>query len=119
MRGPTTYPIDVRGASISRDESLRLHEDWWGKCWTCRFWTADMSGTDDVKARAWERVARCSNAKSQMVNVVMDTDGHCGQWDSWDVDMALRVIYSPTPVQAPVIYSVVDDELMIREVFEK
>ena len=48
--------------TIDRADSVRLHEDWWGKCRTCRFWQ------------------------------VTTTEGHCRQWDSFDVDVALETM---------------------------
>ena len=79
--------------TISHDESVRLHEDWWGKCRTCRFW----HGADEVRPREgttplimirW-RDARCENPRSPLVGEVTTTNGHCPQWDSFDVDVAL------------------------------
>lgn len=82
--------------AISRDESMRLHEDWWGKCRTCRFW----HGADEVRPREgtaplihlrWHD-ARCENPRSPLHSSSMDHNGSCPQWDSFDVDIALEVL---------------------------
>ena len=62
---------------VSHDESVRLHEDWWGKCRTCRFW----HGADEVRPREgttplimirWHD-ARCENPRSSLVGEVTTT----------------------------------------------
>jgi hypothetical protein len=84
--------INVRGVEIDKDESRRLHEDWWGECWTCVHWTGDMSGTGVVSSHAVLREGNCTNAKSKMHGKLTSTSGYCPKWDSWDVSTALEVL---------------------------
>ncbi len=69
---------------ISKEESRRLHIDWWGKCRTCRFWAS----TDPRRMEP----AQCTNPRSNMLNQETWTEGHCPQWDSFDIDTALEVL---------------------------
>ena len=77
---------------ISHAESVRLHEDWWGKCRTCRFW----HGEDEVKVREgreplvqlrWHK-APCENPASPLHGETTSTEGHCSKWDSFDTALA-------------------------------
>ena len=82
--------------TIDRAESVRLHEDWWGKCRTCRFWngaTAIREGADGSRLvhLRWDD-AECENPRSLLVGQVTTTEGHCRQWDSFDVDVALETM---------------------------
>lgn len=84
--------VVVRGVEISGEESERLHLDWWGKCWTCRHWTGDMSGTGDVRVHAVLREDPCANPSSPLYNMTTSTGGYCKKWDSWDIETALKVL---------------------------
>jgi len=88
---------------VERAESIRLHEDWWGKCRTCRFW----NGADEARPREglpplvsirWHP-SRCENPRSQLHSTEADMDGSCPQWDSFDVDVALEVMFNPQDPQ--------------------
>ncbi len=81
---------------VGSAESRRLHEDWWGKCRTCRFW----DGADEVRPREGMgplislrmKPAICTNPKSDMVGQETWTEGNCDKWDSFDVEMALSLV---------------------------
>ena len=87
-----TKDINVRGILINHKESRRLHIDWWGKCWTCRFWTGDMSGTGDLHQHAVLRKAPCSNPESEQHGQVVTTNGYCPKWVSWDENTGLELM---------------------------
>jgi hypothetical protein len=89
--------------NISHDESVRLHEDWWGKCRTCRFWHGDdevrpYQGHNTIVHLRWHD-AKCENPKSPLHSMDMDHNGHCPQWDSFDMDTALQVMFDPNDPQ--------------------
>lgn len=85
---------------VSRDESVLLHRDWWGKCRTCRFWHGadDESFAPEILLVRW-RDSECENPASTEFGQKMDHDGQCGKWDSFDVDVALEVMYDPNDPQ--------------------
>lgn len=93
----------MKPIQISRDDSVRLHEDWWGKCRTCRFW----HGADEAHPREgmlplvsirWHP-SQCENTRSSHHSTETDMDGSCPQWDSFDVDVALGVMFDPRDPQ--------------------
>jgi hypothetical protein len=82
---------------MSREESVRLHKGWWGMCRTCRFW----HGTDNINMFVGQPTlvlirfndSKCENPKSAQFKQEMDLYGHCKQWDSFDVEVALETMY--------------------------
>jgi hypothetical protein len=68
---------------MDKSESKRIHEDWWNKCRTCRFWTGNRETMDPGK---------CSNEKSDMFGQETWTEGHCKKWDTFDIDVALELM---------------------------
>lgn len=85
--------VEVRGVQISKKESRRLLIDWWGKCWTCKHWAGDMSGTDDIAQYAVLRMAPCTNPESALHAEVTSTGGYCEKWDPWDDTTALELLF--------------------------
>lgn len=72
---------------MDKEESIRLHTDWWGKCRTCKHW----DGKSDEKHVRW-LPAICENQKSDLFGQETWTEGHCPQWDSFDIDIALELL---------------------------
>lgn len=72
---------------ISKDESKRLHMDWWGKCRTCLFW----AGTDEGNSVRWNP-GPCMNPKSDLYQQETWTEGYCSKWDSFDIEVALEMM---------------------------
>ncbi len=68
---------------MNKNDSFRLHEDWWGACRTCRFWTGD---------RLKMTPGTCSNNKSPLFEQETWTEGHCHMWDSFDIDTAVEFL---------------------------
>ena len=77
---------------LGSQESRRLHMDWWGKCRTCRFWNGADQIFGDNKKRLRLMPAKCENPRSTMHGEEVWSDGHCPQWDSFDIDIALEVL---------------------------
>ena len=79
---------------MDKQESKRLHMDWWGKCRTCRFWqgtnAGDGSGSMGNQTR-WNP-GLCNNPKSPLFEQETWTEGHCDKWDSFDIDVALEMM---------------------------
>jgi len=69
------------------EESRRIHQDWWGNCRTCRFWSGDC-----VKIGA----GVCTNERSPVNQGfrlrTTQSGGKCDDWDSFDVDVALEIM---------------------------
>jgi hypothetical protein len=87
---------NVVNRPVSKQESVRLHEDWWGKCRTCRFWNGadkvrEREGREPLVSLRWED-SPCENPMSPWFGQVTSTEGECSKWDSFDVDTALAVI---------------------------
>jgi hypothetical protein len=78
-------------ADISPAESLRLHTDWWGKCLTCRHWQTKVVMLHGELSRSQEP-GLCGFEKSDLAGQETWIEGHCGWWDSYDVDTALRIL---------------------------
>ena len=72
---------------INKEESKRLHMDWWGKCRTCKFW----QGTDVGKQIRWNP-GQCANPVSELYLQETWTEGHCHKWDSFDIETALELL---------------------------
>ena len=68
---------------MDRSESVRIHEDWWSKCRTCKHWDGGRESREP---------GACLNPVSDMHKQETWTDGHCKEWDSFDVDAALEVM---------------------------
>jgi hypothetical protein len=75
--------------SMDREESIRLHMDWWGKCRTCRHWHGAAGGL--LGEERWEP-ALCENPVSDMYGKETWTEGECRKWDSFDIDVALELL---------------------------
>ena len=67
---------------IDKEESIRLHYDWWGQCRTCIFW----SSPDRWIA------GKCTNKKSVLFEEETWTEGHCEKWDSFDIETAFEFL---------------------------
>ena len=65
-------------------EAIRLHLDWWGKCRTCSFWEGDRT---QVKNPAW-----CGNALSALFRSDVHAEGHCKEWDTYDIEAAVALL---------------------------
>lgn len=72
---------------MDKEESKRLHMDWWGKCRTCRFW----QGTDEGDNVRWNP-GQCVNPESELYQQETWTEGHCVKWDSFDIDVAFEIL---------------------------
>ena len=72
---------------IDKEESRRLHLDWWGKCRTCLFW----QGTDNGNHVRWNN-ALCNNPDSELYKKETWTEGHCSKWDSFDIQTAFEIL---------------------------
>lgn len=79
---------------ISKEESKRLHMDWWGKCRTCRHWagTDQGDGSGSYMNNPRWNPGICTNSKSELFELETWTDGHCPRWDSFDIDTALELM---------------------------
>lgn len=75
---------------MTKEESRRLHMDWWGKCRTCKFWEG-TDGFDVVFHPRWNP-GLCNNKESLLYNQETWTEGHCEKWDSFDIDTALEML---------------------------
>jgi len=79
---------------MDKEESYRLHCDWWGKCRTCRFWggtdQGDGSGSYGNSPR-WNP-GPCNNPDSDLYQLETWTEGHCKKWDSFDLKTALEIL---------------------------
>jgi len=66
-----------------KEESYRIHLDWWGKCRTCKFWGGIKESIKD---------GLCNNVDSDLFNVETTIDGYCSKWDTFDEDTAYDVL---------------------------
>ena len=76
---------------MDKEESKRLHLDWWEECRTCRFWSGDRNSID---------AGNCTCQKSDLHGQVTFWGGYCPKWDSFDLDVALELLaedYSKFP----------------------
>ena len=69
---------------IDKKESIRLHYDWWNQCRTCLYWI----GSDQKR----EEPANCYNPKSDLYKEETWSEGHCKEWESFDIETALEFL---------------------------
>lgn len=69
------------------EESRRIHLDWWGKCRTCRWYPGNRE-----ERSTHPDPPRCVNEMSPFWFEGVRWSGHCGEWDSFDVDVALEIM---------------------------
>ncbi len=67
-----------------KEFSIRVHENWWGKCRSCLFW----KGSDERRMES----GTCDNPASDMYKKETWTEGHCVKWDSFDINTALELL---------------------------
>lgn len=88
---------------ISKEESRRIHLDWWQKCRSCIFWTGadagDGSGIGPKNQPRWHP-GLCTNPASDLYQHETWTEGHCPQWDSFDIDTALEMLQESADTEA-------------------
>lgn len=72
---------------MNKEDSIRIHSDWWGKCRSCRFW----HGTDEGTHLRWNP-SPCTNPASDMFQQETWTEGHCNKWDSFDEEVAFEIL---------------------------
>lgn len=70
---------------MNRQESIRIHLDWWGKCRTCRFYNGDRGALGLAPAG-------CMNEASPLHAETVTHEGHCGKWDTFDSDVAFGLM---------------------------
>jgi len=70
---------------MDREESVRLHKDWWKQCRTCRHYTGDRLARGLAPAR-------CANEVSPLGGKEVTHCGYCPEWDSFDVDAAIETL---------------------------
>ena len=71
---------------MNKEESKRIHMDWWGKCRTCAFW----QGSDETRMEP----GVCTNQASELHEQETWIDGYCVKWDSFDIETALEMLDS-------------------------
>lgn len=69
---------------MDRDESIRIHWDWYGKCRTCNFWDSQ----EDRK----KLEGRCDCKESPAYNEETWSEGHCKCWESFDPEIVKFVL---------------------------
>lgn len=72
-------------------EAVRLHEDWFGQCRTCKHWQAERREALSVKQRG-SHDGVCGCEASPGFEKRTGTEDRCEEWDSYDADAALRVM---------------------------
>ena len=82
---------------MDKEISRRLHKDWWGKCRTCRFWGGTDNGDGSDTGLSTSNAPRwndgpCLNESSDLFKQETTTDGYCGKWDSFDIDIAFGLL---------------------------
>lgn len=77
---------------IDKEESIRLHMDWWGKCRTCRHWTGTDKIIENGRSHPRWNPGTCNNDRSVLFGKETWTEGHCERWDSFDIDTALEMM---------------------------
>lgn len=78
--------------SCSKEDSILIHEDWWGKCRSCRFWNGkDAKNFAGRITPRWEP-AKCENPASELYQQETWTEGHCPKWDSFDIETAFELM---------------------------
>jgi hypothetical protein len=71
---------------MNEEDSLRLYYDWWGQCRTCRFWSATEAD------RLAMRPSKCLSFASPLSGQETWTEGHCLEWDAFDLDRAIAFL---------------------------
>jgi hypothetical protein len=69
---------------MDKQESRRIHEDWWGKCRTCAFWQGS-----DLRRMV---PGLCTNPISNLHGQITWTEGYCPKWDSFDIETAFELM---------------------------
>lgn len=70
---------------MTPEEKKRLLTDWWGECRTCRHW---KSTSDRPNMGEFPCLAEASALHLQKTS----SSGHCPEWDSFDVDVAIEIM---------------------------
>ena len=74
-------------------EAIRLHLDWWGKCRTCSFWTGPRESRLELPHKLpLENFGKCTNPKSDLFKGSTWTEGHCKEWDTYDIEAAVALL---------------------------
>jgi hypothetical protein len=68
---------------MDKEESYRIHLDWWHQCRTCKHWLGDRGNMSSNK---------CGCVKSSLYDQATSSCGHCEEWDSFDIDTAIKVL---------------------------
>ena len=71
--------------ATNKEESIRIHLDWWGECLTCRHWTGDRTQTGNSEGT-------CASKDSDLGGQVTYQCGRCKWWDSFDPVTALEML---------------------------
>lgn len=73
---------------MEKEESLRLHLDWYGKCRTCKFWqgTDELDKEGNVIRAKWDS-GLCTHPKSPFYQLNVFTEGYCQEWESFDPEV--------------------------------
>ena len=77
---------------VTPEESKRLHLDWWGKCRTCKWWSTPTNPTVRPNMDGFTCLAEDSTLHLKSTT----SNGYCGEWDSFDPDVALKVLSEGT-----------------------
>lgn len=72
---------------MDKAESYRIHKNWWGKCRTCKWWKGGRASTFVGTTNG-----PCASKKSPLFEAVTTWDGHCPEWDSFDIDIAMQLM---------------------------
>ena len=76
---------------MEKEESRRIHQDYWEKCRTCRWWYGNRSGVGEGTCTNERSEINRDRPTARFINTF--ADGHCdGEWDSFDVDVALEIM---------------------------
>ncbi len=70
---------------MDREESIRIHLDWWEKCMTCHYWYGDRLKTGLADGE-------CMNDASTLYKKPTTCQGHCPKWDTFDPDVAFGLL---------------------------
>jgi len=76
---------------MDKEESIRIHSDWWGKCRSCRFWQGTDNNTGPIKHLRWNP-GLCTQPDSPLFEQETWTEGHCEKWDSFDIETAFEIM---------------------------
>lgn len=70
---------------MTREESIRIHLDWWEKCRTCAFFMGDRETCHLARAM-------CSGVGSPFHGEIVTDEGYCSKWDSFDPEVAFGLL---------------------------